>query len=215
MLNDKTIALTEQFVKNFLSGDCSGHDWWHIERVRKMTKKIAVEEGADLFICEMAALLHDVADEKLNVTEEIGINRVKEWLNYVSLDEDCIERIMDIIENMSFKGGGVPPMKTLEGKIVQDADRLDAIGAIGIARTFAYSGAKGQLIYDPSIPVRENMTKEEYRKNKTTAINHFYEKLLKLEGLMNTQSGKRLAKKRQMIMEEFLENFFEEWNGQK
>lgn len=214
MLNNKTIALTEQFVKNFLSGDCSGHDWWHIERVRKMTKKIAVEEGADLFICEMAALLHDVADEKLNVTEEIGINRVKEWLNYVSLDEDCIERILDIIENMSFKGGGVPPMKTLEGKIVQDADRLDAIGAIGIARTFAYSGAKGQLIYDPSIPVRKNMTKEEYRKNKTTAINHFYEKLLKLEGLMNTQSGKRLAKKRQTIMEEFLENFFEEWNGQ-
>lgn len=215
MLNDKTIALTEQFVKDFLEGDRSGHDWWHIERVRKMTKKIAVEEGADLFICEMAALLHDVADEKLNVTEEIGINRVKEWLNYVSLDEDCIERIMDIIENMSFKGGGVPPMKTLEGKIVQDADRLDAIGAIGIARTFAYSGAKGQLIYDPSIPVRKNMTKEEYRKNKTTAINHFYEKLLKLEGLMNTQSGKRLAKKRQTIMEEFLENFFEEWNGQK
>ena len=214
MSNDKTIVLTEQFVKDFLEGNCSGHDWWHIERVRKMTKKIAVEEGANLFICEMAALLHDVADEKLNVTEEIGINRVKEWLNYVSLDEDCIERIMGIIENMSYKGGGVPLMKTLEGKIVQDADRLDAIGAIGIARTFAYSGAKGQLIYDPSIPVRENMTKEEYRKNKTTAINHFYEKLMKLEGLMNTQSGKRLAKKRQTIMEDFLENFFEEWNGQ-
>ena len=214
MSNDKTIVLTEQFVKDFLEGNCSGHDWWHIERVRKMTKKIAVEEGANLFICEMAALLHDVADEKLNVTEDIGINRVKEWLNYVSLDEDCIERIMGIIENMSYKGGGVPLMKTLEGKIVQDADRLDAIGAIGIARTFAYSGAKGQLIYDPSIHVRENMTKEEYRKNKTTAINHFYEKLLKLEGLMNTQSGKRLAKKRQTIMVDFLENFFEEWNGQ-
>ncbi|WP_042352140.1 HD domain-containing protein [Bacillus massiliigorillae] len=213
MNQSEMIRLTEEFVFELLSDEASGHDWWHIHRVTSLAKTIAEKEGADLFICEMAALLHDVADEKLNSSEESGISKVRQWLRSLQVDGESSKHIIEIITTMSFKGGGQPPVKTLEGKVVQDADRLDAIGAVGIARVFAFSGAKGQLIYDPTIPVREQLTKEEYRKQKTTAINHFYEKLLKLKGLMNTSYGKQMAEQRHAFMEEYLKTFLGEWQG--
>ncbi|CAM4004566.1 HD domain-containing protein [Lederbergia lenta] len=208
------IFQTEQFVQQELKEEPSGHDWWHIYRVTKMAKKIAKQENANMFICEMAALLHDIADEKLNVIEATGIAKVRNWLLELKVDEVSKTKIIEIISTMSFKGGGQPPMKTLEGQIVQDADRLDAMGAIGIARTFVYSGSKGQIIYDPTIKSREYMTKEEYRDGMTTAINHFYEKLLKLKGIMNTNYAKKLAERKHLFMEDYLETFLSEWDGE-
>lgn len=209
------IEKTEEFVKEKLKDESSGHDWYHIYRVKKLTENIAEQEGADYFICVMAALLHDIADEKIAGTEEKGLEEVKLWLKSIALESQYIDQIISIISTMSFKGGNQSAMQTLEGQVVQDADRLDAIGAIGIGRTFAYSGAKGQLIYDPEIPVREKMTKDQYRNEKSTAINHFYEKLLKLKNKMNTASAKKLADERHAFLESFLEQFFDEWEGKK
>lgn len=207
------IAEAERWVREQLERDSSGHDWWHIHRVRNVAVRLARESGASEFVCEMAALLHDIPDEKLTGDEASGLKRVNEWLEAHGLDADIIRHIMLIISTMSFKGGGTPPVSTIEGKVVQDADRLDAIGAIGIARTFAYSGWKGQPMHDPDLPVRESMTAEEYRKGKSTAINHFHEKLLKLASLMNTPEARQLAEKRHRYMERFLERFEQEWNG--
>ncbi|MBW8349212.1 HD domain-containing protein [Bacillus sp. IITD106] len=205
------ISQTKAFVYQQLHDDATGHDWWHIYRVSKIAKKIASIENADIFLCEMAALLHDIADEKLNSTEEEGIKKVNDFLSSVNIDEEYISKIMEIITTMSFKGGGQPPMKTLEGMIVQDADRLDAMGAIGIARAFAYSGAKNQLIYDPDIKPVEKLDKDQYRNRKSTAINHFYEKLFKLKDLMNTDMGKKMAESRHQFMKEYIETFFNDW----
>ncbi|MEC1720094.1 HD domain-containing protein [Schinkia azotoformans] len=214
MDKNRLIEEATAFVRSELENEASGHDWWHIARVTKMAKHIAEQEGADVFICEMAALLHDIADEKLNEGgEEAGLKRVKDWLEVHQADNEMINTIIEIISTMSFKGGNHPPMTTLEGKVVQDADRLDAIGAIGIARTFAYAGAHGDLIYDPAIHPREKMTKEEYRAVKTTAVNHFYEKLLKLKNLMNTDTAKEMAEARHQLMEDFLQKFYHEWEG--
>ncbi|MFD0678686.1 MULTISPECIES: HD domain-containing protein [unclassified Paenibacillus] len=201
------------FVKKQLESDSSGHDWWHIERVTRTALILAKEEGADLFICELAALLHDVADEKLNPSLEAGLNKVREWLFSHGVDEEAAEHVMQIISTMSYKGGNNPPVTTKEARVVQDADRLDALGAMGIARTFAYAGWKGDLIYDPEQPSRSSLTNEEYRHGKSTAVNHFYEKLLKLKDLMNTESGRRMAESRHSYMERFLEQFYEEWDG--
>jgi uncharacterized protein len=209
------IEKTEEFVKEKLKGESSGHDWYHIYRVKKVAEKIANEEGADQFICVMAALLHDIADEKIAGSEEKGIAEVKHWLESMSVENEYITHILNIISTMSFKGGNYSAIQSLEGKVVQDADRLDAIGAIGIGRTFAYSGAKGQLMYDPEIPVREKMTKDQYRNEKSTAVNHFYEKLLKLKDTMNTSCAKKLADERHAFLESFLEQFFSEWEGKK
>jgi uncharacterized protein len=210
------IEKTEEFVKEKLKGESSGHDWYHIYRVKKLAENIAEQEGADHFICVMAALLHDIADEKIAGSEEKGLEEVKSWLKSILVENHYIEQIISIISTMSFKGGtNQSAMLTLEGQVVQDADRLDAIGAIGIGRTFAYSGAKGQLMYDPEIPVREKMTKEQYRNEKSTAINHFYEKLLKLKDKMNTTYAKKLADERHAFLESFLEQFFSEWEGKK
>ncbi|WP_226534799.1 HD domain-containing protein [Fictibacillus halophilus] len=209
------IEKTEEFVKEKLKDESSGHDWYHIYRVKKLAEKIAEQEGADHFICVMAALLHDIADEKIAGTEEKGLKEVKSWLESIALESQYIEQIISIISTMSFKGGNQSAMQTLEGQVVQDADRLDAIGAIGIGRTFAYSGAKGQLMYDPEIPVREKMTKDQYRNEKSTAVNHFYEKLLKLKDTMNTASAKKLANERHAFLESFLEQFFGEWEGKQ
>lgn len=209
---EEVLTRTKEFVYNELHREPSGHDWWHIVRVSKMAKRIAVVEKANLFICEMAALLHDIADEKLNESEEEGIKKVTNWLTEIAVDEDTTNSIIEIVSTLSFKGGGRPEMATLEGKIVQDADRLDAIGAIGIARTFAYAGAKGDLIYEPTIKPREKMTKEEYRNGQSTAINHFYEKLLKLKNMMNTPFAIKIAEERHQRMEQFLDEFFQEWN---
>jgi uncharacterized protein len=209
--NKQIINQAEEFAKDFFKNDSSGHDWYHTNRVRNMALKIAEEEGADIFICEMAALLHDVADEKFNTSEQAGIHNVSNWLTTHHVDEEKKRHIMEIISTMSYKGGSNEKVRSLEGNVVQDADRLDALGAIGIARTFAYAGAKGQAMYDPNIPVRKQMTKEEYRNEKSTAINHFYEKLFKLKGLMNTNTGKRLAEEKHQYMELFIQTFLNEW----
>ena len=214
MDKNRLIEEATAFVRGELENEASGHDWWHIARVTNMAKHIAEQEGADVFICEMAALLHDIADEKLNKGgEEVGLRRVKDCLEGHHADQETIDTIIEIISTMSFKGGNRPPMTTIEGMVVQDADRLDAIGAIGIARTFAYAGAHGDLIYDPDIQPREKMTKEEYRTEKSTAVNHFYEKLLKLKNLMNTNSAKEMAEARHQLMEDFLQKFYHEWEG--
>ncbi len=200
-------------AKSELEHEGSGHDWWHIYRVTELAKRIAAAEQANLFICELAALLHDLADEKLVDDPEAGMKRTENWMleNGVTAEETA--HVMEIISTLSFKGGAGKPMTTLEGAVVQDADRLDAIGAIGIARTFVYSGKKGRPMYDPNIPVRQEMTPEEYRNGKDTAINHFHEKLLKLKDLLNTDSGRRIAEQRHTFMEEFLKRFDREWNG--
>lgn len=203
----------KEFVQAVLGHDHSGHDWFHIQRVARTAIMIAKAEGADLFICELAALLHDIADAKLNPNEEIGLQKVTDWLNSHGVRSEEAQHIIEIISTMSFKGGGRPPMRTLEGRVVQDADRLDAIGAIGIARVFTYSGAKGRPMHDPAVKPRSRMSEEEYRSGKDTAINHFYEKLLKLKDLMNTDYGRVLAAERHRFMLAYLEQFFAEWDG--
>jgi uncharacterized protein len=211
-VNENIIKEARSFVCSELEHDSSGHDWWHIYRVTNLAKYIAKNEGADLFVCELAALLHDIADEKLNENEEIGIAKVKQWLHRHNVNEEATTHVIEIISTMSFKGGNRPPMKSLEGMVVQDADRLDAIGAIGIARTFAFAGAFDELMYSPDVPPRDKLTKEEYRSGKSTAVNHFYEKLLKLKKLMNTESAQSIAEERHRFMEQFLQQFYNEWD---
>jgi uncharacterized protein len=210
----KIIEKTEQYVRSLLENDASGHDWWHIDRVRRIGVSLAKKEHADEFIVKMAALLHDVGDEKIAGSEEKGFKIVCEWLDQMQLTNREKEQILDVISSVSFKGGHGKKPNTIEGMIVQDADRLDAIGAIGIARTFMYAGNRGHLMYDPSLPYREKMTKEEYRHGRSTAINHFYEKLLKLKDLMNTESAKQMACERHEFIEQFLQQFYKEWDGQ-
>ena len=211
----KVLEEAEVYVKRKLEKDSSGHDWWHIYRVVQTVKTIAAEEGADVFTCELAALLHDVADEKLNDDPAAAQRELEAWLAASGVEEERAAHVLEIIATMSFKGGQRKPMRTLEGKVVQDADRIDALGAVGIARTFAYSGWKGRPIHDPSVPVREHMTAEEYRSGKDTAVNHFYEKLFKLKDLMNTEYARKLAEERHRFMEQYLEQFYGEWDGKR
>ena len=215
MLNEK-IKMAEDFVKRTLLHDSTGHDWYHIERVRKNALYIAEKESkGDRFIIEMAALLHDIPDEKLNPSKEAGEKKLNDFLTELQLDENVRIQIVEIISSISFKGGNGAKLQSLEAEIVQDADRLDAIGAIGIARTFAFGGKKGQALYDPEINVRNDMTEEEYRKGKSSSVHHFYEKLLKLKDSLNTETAIRMAEKRHQFMENFLEEFYNEWNGQQ
>ncbi|WP_152391888.1 HD domain-containing protein [Paenibacillus guangzhouensis] len=195
------IELAEQFAREFLTSDPSGHDWWHVHRVRSLALEIAEREHADAYICELAALLHDVADVKLNASKQEGLDRVRIWLEDVEEDPAVISHVMDIIANMSYNEGRNAPLTTIEGQVVQDADRLDAIGAVGIARTFAYAGSRGHLMHEPG----------DQRTNTKTAIAHFYEKLLKLQGLMNTDYARTLAAARHQFMETFLQQFHAEW----
>jgi uncharacterized protein len=205
------------FVKGTLAGAEGGHDWFHIERVWNNAKHIAHGEECDLEVVELAALLHDIADSKFHGGDEkIGPQRAKEYLETQNLDAQKIAHVIAIIENVSFKGGhNQRTHESIELNIVQDADRLDAIGAIGIARTFNYGGFKNRALYDPKIEPNLNMTKEEYKKSTAPTINHFYEKLLLLKDLMNTQTGKAIALERHKYMEGFLNQFFAEWNGEK
>ena len=210
------ITLTEQFVADLFQNDASGHDWWHIHRVRNLAKQMAAEEPGPVnaFVCEMAALLHDVPDDKLVKNAAEGEKRLMDWLNQFSLPKEIQEQILFIVLNLSYKGGtNKVQLDSIEGMLVQDADRLDAIGAIGIARTMAFSGSRGRLIHDPSKKPRESMSYEEYRSGDDTAIMHFYEKLLKLKDTMNTQTGKVFAQRRHEYMETFLEEFYLEWDG--
>lgn len=205
------------FVREEMSADASGHDWWHIYRVATMAKRLATECGADVFVCELAALLHDVGDYKLRGPSGEAESAIAgRWMEANGIAADVVAHICSIIDSMSFKGAGVKSaMTTLEGQCVQDADRLDAIGAIGIARTFAYGGSKGQAMHDPDLMPRMHQTVEEYRTSRTSSVNHFHEKLLLLKDLMNTEPAKRLAEERHEYMRLFLSQFHAEWNGER
>lgn len=209
-LINKTIEL----VKQKLEGTESGHDWFHIERVWKLSLKIQEKEGGDKLIIELAALLHDIADPKFhNGDETIATKIVTEFLTEQKVDQEIIEKVIFIIENMSFKNRNDAPKDfPLELKIVQDADRLDAIGAIGIARTFNFGGYKNNLMYHPDIQPKLAQSKEEYKKSNGTTINHFYEKLLLLKDLLNTKTAKEIAEHRHQFMLQFLDEFYKEWN---
>jgi uncharacterized protein len=214
MEQTEILRQAETFVRERLAGDSSGHDWWHIARVRALARAIAREEGADPYICELAALLHDVADDKIAGDEETGLRLVREWLAAHEVDAGVSAHVMEIIGTMSF-GGGRTSMRTLEGRVVQDADRLDAIGAMGIARAFAFGGSRGRTLWDPSDAPRQYASKAAYRASDSSTINHFYEKLLLLKDRMNTTYGRRLAARRHQYMVEFLEEFAAEWEGER
>jgi uncharacterized protein len=214
-MKDQIIEQTENFVRDELGEDATGHDWYHVDRVRRNALYICDQEKeGDPFIIEMSALLHDISDEKLNESAEKGKAKLESFLQTISIPVEVENHIKQIIDSISYKGGRTTELATVEAKIVQDADRLDAIGAIGISRAFAYGGKKGQPIYDPTINFREEMTLEEYRKGKSSSIHHFYEKLLKLKDLLNTETALRMSDSRQQMMEAFLEQFYQEWNGQ-
>jgi uncharacterized protein len=212
-LIDNTIL----FVKEELQNAEGGHDWFHIERVYKNALLIAKDEDCNLEIVKLGALLHDIADSKFhNGDEKIGPKIARDFLVTQNVDENTIAHIIAIIDNISFKGGNFERKFTSkELDIVQDADRLDAIGAIGIARTFNYGGFKNRPIYNPNIQPNLNMDKEEYKKSEAPTLNHFYEKLLLLKDKMNTETGKKLAKERHVFMEKFLAQFYAEWEGEK
>ena len=209
----RLLTEAEAFAREALAGDSSGHDWSHIGRVRRLACAIAQDEGADPFICELAALLHDIADEKIAGDEATGLARVRAWLDDHGAPPATTMRVMEIIGAMSFAGGARPPMTSLEGKVVQDADRLDAIGAVGIARTFAYGATRGRELHNPDVPPRVAMSREEYRTQATPSINHFYEKLLLIKDRLNTTRARQLAEARHRFMLDYLDHFFAEWEG--
>ena len=204
-------------IKEYFEGAEGGHDFWHAYRVMKIAGKIAGKENADIFICEIAGLVHDIADPKFhNGDEKEGTLTASDFLSAQGLNEQTIRSIMFIIENVSFKGGLNNSLsKPIELQVVQDADRLDAIGAIGIARAFHYGGYKNRKIYDPEIKPQIYSSPEEYRKSDAPSINHFYEKLLLLKDLMNTKAGKTMAKDRHAFLKTYLKHFFNEWNAEK
>ena len=215
MKQREQLKAMKQYAKRVLGSDTSGHDWSHIERVVNTAKTIAKAEGADLFICEAAALLHDVIDDKIVQDPADALKELKKFLTSIEVTPEEIEAIELIITRMSFKNHQENQELSLEGRVVQDADRLDAIGAIGIARVMCYSGSTGRPIHHPNMKPRGKMTLEEYRNGESTAIMHFYEKLLKLKELMNTDYGKKLAKGRHEFLEMYLEQFYAEWEGKR
>ncbi|OIQ30986.1 MAG: phosphohydrolase [Bacteroidetes bacterium MedPE-SWsnd-G2] len=209
------IETTIDFVKAQLVDAEGGHDWFHIERVYKNAIHIAKHEKVDLLIVSLGALLHDIADSKFHDGDEtIGPQLTREFLFKQNVDSIVIEHVVKIIENISFKGGNeTQKFKSAELDVVQDADRLDAIGAIGIARCFNYGGFKNRALYNPDIAPNLSMTKEEYKASKAPTINHFYEKLLLLKDRMNTKTGQKIAQKRHDFMLQYLDQFFDEWDG--
>ena len=217
MKNQNLINDTISFVKQELQGAEGGHDWFHIERVYKNALLIAKDENCDLLVVQLGALLHDIADSKFhNGDETVGPKTARKFLESHQVDEQTIAHVINIIENISFKGGNFErKFSSIELDIVQDADRLDAIGAIGIARAFNYGGFKNRPLYNPEVPVNLTMTKEEYKNSVNPTINHFYEKLLLLKDKMNTKSGQKIAQQRHEFMESFLSQFDAEWNGVK
>jgi uncharacterized protein len=208
------IQQTVDFVKEKLHGAEAGHDWFHIERVWKLSKKIAGKENADLLVVELAALLHDIADPKFHNGDETRALRIsEEFLHKIHVPEETVEKVLFVIQHISFKNRAEAPQNLpIELKIVQDADRLDAIGAMGIARTFNFGGFKNNLMYHPEMPPKIGMSKEEYKKSDGTTINHFYEKLLLLKDMMHTFEAKEMAEERHQFMLNFLDQFYKEWN---
>ena len=209
---DKTV----EYVKSEQLGEGSGHDWWHTYRVWKNAQNIVKYEGsANSLVVELAALLHDIADHKFHGGDlGVGPRVAKSWLEKINVPSEAVEEVADIIANLSFKGAKVKDsMSSMEGKIVQDADRLDAIGAIGIGRTFAYGGFAGQEMHDPDLSPTLHASFEAYSKSKGTTLNHFYEKLLLLKDRMNTPTARKMAEERHQFMEEFIRRFLAEWEG--
>ena len=217
MSNENIVNKTILFVKKKLDNAEGGHDWFHIERVYKNALSIADNEVCDDTVVKLGALLHDIADSKFhNGDETVGPEIAREFLVSNKVDETTIQHVVNIIENISFKGGNTEKsFSSIELDIVQDADRLDAIGAIGIARTFNYGGFKNRPLYNPNIAPNLHMSKEEYKNSQTPTLNHFYEKLLLLKDKMNTETGKQIAQERHRYMEGFLSQFYAEWDGEK
>jgi uncharacterized protein len=214
MNQNEIIQKTADYIKHEFSGDSSGHDWWHIYRVWKNALAICQHEHADEFIVQLAALLHDLDDWKFNDHGDETPLRAKGWLDSCGVDSVTAQAVCEIITHVSYKGAGVEnKMNSLEGFIVQDADRLGAIGAIGIGRAFAYGGYKDRPMYDPDSPPAMHASFEEYKNSKSATINHFYEKLLLLKDRMNTPTAKRIAEQRHKVMEDFLAQFLNEWEG--
>lgn len=217
MINTDLISKTILFVKEKLENAEGGHDWFHIERVFKNSVLISKNEVCDTTVVKLGALLHDIADSKFHDGDEtVGPRIARAFLESENVDEEIITHVVNIIENISYKGGNFEKkFSSMELDVVQDADRLDAIGAIGIARTFNYGGFKNRALYDPKIAPNSSMTKEEYKKNDSPTLNHFYEKLLLLKDKMNTETGKQIAQERHRYMEGFLAQFYAEWEGEK
>lgn len=217
MNQNELISNTILFVRQQLENAEGGHDWFHIERVYKNALLIAKEETCNLQIVQLSALLHDIADSKFhNGDETLGPKIARKFLESQNVSEQDTNHVINIIENISFKGGNFEKnFNSIELDIVQDADRLDAIGAIGIARTFNYGGFKNRALYDPKIAPKLDMSAEEYKNSQAPTINHFYEKLLLLKDKMNTPTAKKIAKQRHLFMENFLSQFYAEWDGEK
>lgn len=217
MKKEIIIENSVNFVKSELADAEGGHDWWHIYRVWQSAKHIAQGEDVDLLTVELGALLHDIADSKFHDgDEEVGPRKARAFLISQGVDADIIEHVVNIIRHISFKGGNqVQAFKSPELDVIQDADRLDAIGAIGIARAFNYGGHKNRSMHDPGIPTNLNMIREEYKSSTAPTINHFYEKLLLLKDRMNTGTGKEMAANRHQFMEQYLTQFYSEWEGEK
>jgi len=216
MTNQEIINSTVEYFKEQLSGEATGHDWFHIERVWKLSKSIAKEEGEmDMFVVEMGALLHDIADHKFHGGDDkIGAIKAREYLEKYDISAERINKIVQIVEEISFKGLRVPTiMTTQEGEVVQDADRLDAMGAIGVARAFAYGGSKNRPIYNPIIKPVCHTSFAAYKTSTAPTINHFYEKLLGLKDRLNTETGKKEGERRHAFMEEFLRSFYKDWDA--
>lgn len=218
MTQKEQIDKTVTFVKETLKDAEGGHDWFHTQRVYKNALLISEKEEVDIFVVQLGALLHDIADSKFNNGDEtIGPKLAREFLSSIQVENDVVEHVIKIIENISYNSS-LDPSKTFKSPeldVIQDADRLDALGAIGIARTFNYGGFKNRAIYNPDIKPDLNMSKEEYKASTAPTINHFYEKLLLLKDKMNTQTGKQIAQKRHDFMEQYLEQFYAEWEGEK
>ncbi len=214
MNKKEIIEKTKDYAKNSMAGAESGHDWWHIYRVWKMAKYIGKREKSDMFVVELAALLHDIGDWKFHGKEE-GPRIARKWLESLGVGEEIISHVTEIIDCISFRGESEKEtMRSLEGKVVQDADRLDAIGALGIARVFTYTGYTKRPIHDPKRKIKKNMNISEYKNYRSTAINHFYEKLLLLRDRMNTKTGKSMAQVRHKFMKLYLGQFHKEWKGE-
>ncbi len=215
--SEEIIQNTINFVKEELQNAEGGHDWFHIERVYKNALLISESENVDKTVVSLGALLHDIADSKFhNGDETVGPRKAGQFLKSQNISEEIIVQVIKIIENVSFKGGNKEQeFHSKELEVVQDADRLDALGAIGIARTFNYGGFKNRKLYDPEIKPNLNMTPSEYKVSDAPTINHFYEKLLLLKDRMNTETGRKIAEERHVFMETFLKQFYAEWNGEK
>lgn len=217
MTHEQIIQKTKGYVEDKFKGEGTGHDWWHMYRVWRLSIRIAAtEKDADMFVVELGALLHDIADWKFHDGDmEAGPKAARTWLESLEVGEETILKIEHIIGNVSFRGAKVKQsMESIEGKIVSDADKLDAVGAIGIARTFAYGGSHNTPIYDPNIKPVQHKSFEDYKNSKSHTINHFYEKLLLLKDKLYTKTAKEIAAHRHKVMEQFLDEFYKEWEGE-